>query len=45
MFHKFDSLDVYKYSFLVLLLILVEAGAAAFIFFDHSWKDVSEASV
>lgn len=28
------------YSFLVLLLILVEAGAAAFIFFDRSWKDV-----
>ncbi|GJN20172.1 hypothetical protein PR202_gb07515 [Eleusine coracana subsp. coracana] len=29
-----------KYAFLVILLILAEAGAAAFIFFDHSWKDV-----
>lgn len=28
------------YSFLVILLILVELGAAAFIFFDHRWKDV-----
>ncbi|KAF8728167.1 hypothetical protein HU200_018751 [Digitaria exilis] len=28
------------YAFLVLLLILAEGGAAAFIFFDHSWKDV-----
>ncbi|XP_010933519.1 tobamovirus multiplication protein 2A [Elaeis guineensis] len=28
------------YSFLVILLILVELGAAAFIFFDHSWKDL-----
>ncbi|KAL6905368.1 hypothetical protein ACP4OV_002969 [Aristida adscensionis] len=28
------------YAFLVILLILAEAGAAAFIFFDHSWKDV-----
>lgn len=28
------------YSFLVILLILAEAGGAAFIFFDHSWKDV-----
>ncbi|XP_072955853.1 tobamovirus multiplication protein 2A-like [Typha angustifolia] len=28
------------YSFLVVLLILVELGAAAFIFFDHSWKDL-----
>ncbi|KAH7659178.1 Tetraspanin/Peripherin protein [Dioscorea alata] len=27
------------YSFLVILLILIELGAAAFIFFDHSWKD------
>ncbi|XP_026660203.1 tobamovirus multiplication protein 2A-like isoform X2 [Phoenix dactylifera] len=27
------------YSFLVILLILVELAAAAFIFFDHSWKD------
>ncbi|XP_039123028.1 tobamovirus multiplication protein 2A-like [Dioscorea cayenensis subsp. rotundata] len=27
------------YSLLVILLILVELGAAAFIFFDHSWKD------
>ncbi|KAJ4802808.1 Tobamovirus multiplication protein 2A [Rhynchospora pubera] len=28
------------YSFLVALLIIAELGAAAFIFFDHSWKDV-----
>ncbi|CAL9052340.1 tobamovirus multiplication protein 2A [Musa acuminata AAA Group] len=28
------------YSFLVILLILVELGAAAFIFFDHSWKHI-----
>ncbi|CAN6300068.1 unnamed protein product, partial [Urochloa humidicola] len=28
------------YAFLVLVLILAEAGAAAFIFFDQSWKDV-----
>lgn len=28
------------YSFLVILLILVELAMAAFIFFDHSWKDV-----
>ncbi|XP_072963198.1 tobamovirus multiplication protein 2A [Typha angustifolia] len=28
------------YSFLVILLILIELGAAGFIFFDHSWKDV-----
>lgn len=28
------------YSFLVVLLIAAELGAAAFIFFDHSWKDV-----
>ncbi|KAJ0970833.1 hypothetical protein J5N97_018792 [Dioscorea zingiberensis] len=27
------------YSLLLILLILVEVGAAAFIFFDHSWKD------
>ncbi|CAD6204553.1 unnamed protein product [Miscanthus lutarioriparius] len=27
------------YAFLVILLILAEAGAAAFIFFDQSWKD------
>ncbi|XP_010275310.1 PREDICTED: tobamovirus multiplication protein 2A [Nelumbo nucifera] len=27
------------YSILVILLILVELGCAAFIFFDHSWKD------
>ncbi|XP_072974057.1 tobamovirus multiplication protein 2A-like [Typha angustifolia] len=27
------------YSFLVILLILVELGAAAFIFFDHHWKE------
>lgn len=30
-----------KYSVLVLLLILVELGCAAFIFFDKSWKEVS----
>ncbi|KAG4390870.1 hypothetical protein GLYMA_05G070266v4 [Glycine max] len=29
------------YSVLVLLLILVELGCAAFIFFDKSWKEVS----
>ncbi|CAL9163610.1 tobamovirus multiplication protein 2A-like [Musa acuminata AAA Group] len=28
------------YSFLVILLILVELAAAAFIFFNHSWKDL-----
>lgn len=28
------------YAFLVILLILAELGAAAFIFFDHSWKDL-----
>ncbi|WOL05600.1 tobamovirus multiplication protein 2A [Canna indica] len=28
------------YSFLVILLILAELGAAAYIFFDHSWKDI-----
>ncbi|XP_068635716.1 tobamovirus multiplication protein 2A-like [Aristolochia californica] len=28
------------YSVLVILLILVELGCAAFIFFDHSWKEV-----
>ncbi|ONK56018.1 uncharacterized protein A4U43_C10F3290 [Asparagus officinalis] len=28
------------YAFLVILLILVELGAAAFMFFDHSWKDL-----
>ncbi|KAJ0961752.1 hypothetical protein J5N97_029580 [Dioscorea zingiberensis] len=27
------------YSFLVILLVLIELGAAAFIFFDNSWKD------
>ncbi|KAF8412823.1 hypothetical protein HHK36_000794 [Tetracentron sinense] len=27
------------YSVLVILLILAELGCAAFIFFDHSWKD------
>lgn len=35
------SFDFKKYAFLVILLILAEAGAAAFIFFDQSWKDVS----
>lgn len=29
-----------KYSVLLILLILVELAAAAFIFFDKSWKDV-----
>lgn len=29
-----------QYSVLVILLILVELGVAAFIFFDKSWKDV-----
>lgn len=28
------------YSVLMILLILVELGCAAFIFFDHSWKEV-----
>ncbi|ONK72254.1 uncharacterized protein A4U43_C04F17440 [Asparagus officinalis] len=28
------------YSFLLILLILAELGAAAFIFFDHSWKEL-----
>ncbi|KAJ3681753.1 hypothetical protein LUZ60_014326 [Juncus effusus] len=28
------------YSFLIILLILLELGAAGFIFFDESWKDV-----
>ncbi|XP_068649707.1 tobamovirus multiplication protein 2A-like [Aristolochia californica] len=28
------------YSVLVILLILVELGCAAFIFFDHGWKEV-----
>ncbi|WOK98940.1 tobamovirus multiplication protein 2A [Canna indica] len=28
------------YSFLVVLLIILELGAAAFIFFDHDWKDL-----
>ncbi|KAL0913501.1 hypothetical protein M5K25_016966 [Dendrobium thyrsiflorum] len=28
------------YSFLVILLILLELGAAAFIFFDHDWTDL-----
>ncbi|KAJ6804401.1 tobamovirus multiplication protein 2A [Iris pallida] len=28
------------YAFLVIVLILVELGAAAFIFFDHSWKEL-----
>lgn len=30
-----------KYSILVALLILVELGCAAFLFFDKSWKEVS----
>ncbi|XP_065034705.1 tobamovirus multiplication protein 2A-like isoform X1 [Musa acuminata AAA Group] len=28
------------YAFLVILLVLAELAAAAFIFFDHSWKDL-----
>ncbi|THU66558.1 hypothetical protein C4D60_Mb05t15420 [Musa balbisiana] len=28
------------YAFLVILLVLVEVAAAAFIIFDHSWKDL-----
>lgn len=28
------------YAFLVILLILLELGAAAFIFFDHDWTDL-----
>jgi len=31
-----------KYSILVALLILVELGCAAFLFFDKSWKEVSK---
>lgn len=31
-----------KYSILVALLILVELGCAAFLFFDKSWKQVSK---
>lgn len=31
-----------KYSILVALLILVELGCAAFIFFDKNWKEVSK---
>lgn len=34
-------LKMIKYSLLVVLLILVELGLAAFIFFDKSWKEVS----
>jgi len=29
------------YSFLIILFILVELAAGCFIFFDHSWKDVT----
>lgn len=29
-----------KYSFLIILFILVELAAGGFIFFNHSWKDV-----
>lgn len=29
-----------QYSVLLILLILLQVGAAAFIFFDKSWKDV-----
>ncbi|PWZ05815.1 hypothetical protein Zm00014a_041892 [Zea mays] len=38
--HACFLLLVNKYAFLVILLILAEAAAAAFIFFDHGWKDV-----
>lgn len=31
-----------KYSILVALLILVELGCAAYLFFDKSWKEVSK---
>ncbi|KAH0456793.1 hypothetical protein IEQ34_014700 [Dendrobium chrysotoxum] len=34
------SLNQPKYAFLVILLILLELGAAAFIFFDHDWTDL-----
>ncbi|KAL6008316.1 hypothetical protein ACLOJK_033822 [Asimina triloba] len=34
------SLNQPQYSVLVVLLILAELGFAAFIFFDHSWKEV-----
>lgn len=34
-------LNLEQYSMLIFLLILVELGAAGFIFFDKSWKDVS----
>lgn len=37
----FDFLKSMQYSVLVLLLILVEIGCAAFIFFDKTWEDVS----
>lgn len=29
-----------QYSVLVILLIAIDVGCAAFIFFDKSWKDV-----
>lgn len=34
------SLKSVQYSLLLFLLILVELGVAAFIFFDKSWKEV-----
>ena len=35
----YGFLKVIQYSVLVILLILVELGCAAFIFFDKSWVD------
>ena len=37
----YGFLKVIRYSVLVILLILVELGCAAFIFFDKSWEEVS----
>lgn len=34
-------LKIIKYSVLLILLILVELGLSAFMFFDKSWKEVS----
>lgn len=34
-------LKMTQYAVLVIVLILVELGCAAFIFFDKSWEDVS----
>lgn len=35
-----DILKLIQYAVLVILLILVELGLAAFIFFDKSWREV-----